>query len=695
MGVELPAELAGIAAETGTAWPQADEDAMREQAAAWRRAAHDLTTLAGEADSAAGNALDAMSGPAEEAARHRWSGIVSAGNGSMMEAAAGANQAADRLEHAAEQVGKAKVEIVRQLVTAARNRDAALAAAQAGHPGALAALDTTLRGTAANLGAVTTGLADAVGPSGSAPLDTATELVAPNPGAHTSGGQSGLLAATTGLPAEVVEEALGAPDGRGPSGTVEVEVEEPLAAGEPHDSAQSLDLAEPVAFAESVEPWQPPSPESEPDPLPHVWRGREALDGPAPVLAAGPEDTGPIAITHARTPPSGQPAASLGFADAPTPPSGTALAPPPAGQSHGQTHLAGFTGGPVAAQPVAGPPVAGPPVAGQFAPQPPVPAAQPFAAPPYAGQQFGPGAVPYGPVAGGPPVPGAPATAAPTAGPGHAPRAAPPQSFRWGPEQHHQQRAPHPPQAPDPARPQQPAAHPPVGAARQDRQSVVALFLVHMFPIGHLPVATDKPARQLPVPAGDCDYAAGLRFPPHDHPESGTIDPTVALASLRAGVRQPAPPPAEVLPCPPATLSEGHDPLGGMDEREWDRRYVVHAGQRAEFAWPPGERYPEGGCEPGEPVLLAPDTVLDRFGTALGRVFAEDGTPFARRSLPPALLEAGYRRYRVLRELPMWRALSAPWFGQPGGGVRYRSVYSAAELVTLGYLADVTFEERP
>ncbi len=37
--------------------------------------------------------------------------------------------------------------------------------------------------------------------------------------------------------------------------------------------------------------------------------------------------------------------------------------------------------------------------------------------------------------------------------------------------------------------------------------------------------------------------------------------------------------------------------------------------------------------------------------------------------------------------------MSAAWFGQPGGGVRYRTVYSAAELVTLGRLADVTFEE--
>jgi hypothetical protein len=38
----------------------------------------------------------------------------------------------------------------------------------------------------------------------------------------------------------------------------------------------------------------------------------------------------------------------------------------------------------------------------------------------------------------------------------------------------------------------------------------------------------------------------------------------------------------------------------------------------------------------------------------------------------------------------VWRTLSAAWFGQPGGGVRYRAVYPAADLVSLGYLADIT-----
>ena len=63
-------------------------------------------------------------------------------------------------------------------------------------------------------------------------------------------------------------------------------------------------------------------------------------------------------------------------------------------------------------------------------------------------------------------------------------------------------------------------------------------------------------------------------------------------------------------------------------------------------------------------------------------------TLFAQRSLPPEALAAGYHRYLVLRPVPVWRTVSAPWFGQPGGGERYRTTYSAIELVALGYLAE-------
>ncbi|MGH3516937.1 MAG: TNT domain-containing protein, partial [Haloechinothrix sp.] len=242
----------------------------------------------------------------------------------------------------------------------------------------------------------------------------------------------------------------------------------------------------------------------------------------------------------------------------------------------------------------------------------------------------------------------------------------------------------HPPPAPQPAA----AAPAGVGTPRQDRQTIVALFLVHMFPIGHLPVPAAKPARQLPAPPADRDFAAGLRFPPHDHPRSDLVDSLLARAPAADADGLPADHPTV------AALTVGYDPLGELHERDWDRRYLVKPDERApEFAWPPGEVYPEGGYEEGEPVLLDDDVLLDRFGADTGRVFAADTTLFRKRALPPAHLDACYRRYRVLRPVPMWRTVSAAWFGQPGGGVRYRAIYSAGELVSMGYLEDITAEE--
>jgi hypothetical protein len=145
-------------------------------------------------------------------------------------------------------------------------------------------------------------------------------------------------------------------------------------------------------------------------------------------------------------------------------------------------------------------------------------------------------------------------------------------------------------------------------------------------------------------------------------------------------------------------LLEGHDPLGGGNERDWDRRYLVRLGsvtahgispEGLEYNWPISEQHPEGGSASGEPEVLDAGTVIDRFGTPHGRVFAADGTVFAQRSLPPPHKDTGYRRYKVLQPLPVWRAVSAAWFGQPGGGVRYRTTHSAVELVALGYLEEI------
>jgi hypothetical protein len=127
----------------------------------------------------------------------------------------------------------------------------------------------------------------------------------------------------------------------------------------------------------------------------------------------------------------------------------------------------------------------------------------------------------------------------------------------------------------------------------------------------------------------------------------------------------------------------------------WVRRFVIgESPLGVEYAWPPPDLFPEGSEHPAEPVMLEAGTRLDRFGSPYGRVFAAGGTPFADRALPPGLLDAEYRRYKVARAVPMWRSVSAQWFGQLGGGTRYRAPLGADELVTLGYLAEVKGEAR-
>lgn len=627
MGIELPAELADVAARTGLSWPEADEDALREQAGAWREAASQLRALSADADASAGGALEAVAGEAGDAARAMWNTFVDPEHGFLTSAAAGAGGAADRLDHAAEQIADAKVEMVRQLVNAAKNAEAAEAAAEGGHPTALLGVNTLLGGAATNLASVTSSLVESVGSPGA-------EL-APGPrvssdaGAFSERGQGGLLAAVTGLGADVIAQA-----GGGPAAIADV-----LAPAE-ESVSPVREKADQVGAA-----------------------ANDAVDvQPRPSVRELPPAS-PAADVDAPTPPSGITAGGPGmsFADAPTPRSGIPVAPGLPPRVPDGTSVAGFTDvAPGAPLQAAGPGMPAPgmaaPAPGSGMPGPPAVGLQPIAPPALAPQ---------------PPAAGA-AAPAPPGGP--------------GPRREQAGRVP-----PAPVQQAAPLPEPAAGTPRRDRQTVVALFGVHMFPIGHLPVASGKPARQLPAPPAETDFAAGLRFAPYDHPESHRIDVDRALDL------PPAPPSAEGLtadhPVVDALLT-GYDAQAGMREREWDRRYLVKPDEKApEYAWPPGERHPEGGCDDGEPVLLDEGELIDRFGSDAGRIFAADGTPFARRSLPPAHREAGYRRYRVLRPLPMWRAISASWFGQPGGGVRYRAVHSAAELVHLGCLADITDED--
>lgn len=644
MGIELPAELAGIAERTGAQWPEADEDAMQTQAVAWQEAAKGLRSLASDADASANGALEGMSGAAGDQARKAWSGFVDADSGSLTTAAQGADQAADRLEHAAQQIGEGKTEIVRQLVDAARNEEAARASADGGHPQALLGVPSLLGAVSTNLASVTESLAGSVADTGRA-VD-ATVQVDPNPGSHGQGGHSGggLLAAVSGLATDATSGVTDTVDG---------------AADEVLDTGNRADIPE-------VEPPGASLPDA---------AGRPAEvspDAPTPPagLAAG-----------------GNPAAGS-FAETPTPRTGIPAVQADVARPPGQTTLAGFVDAPVA--PAGPPPAAAPPLPGAGASQ-----AQTFAplGGPHGAGPVGPppaGAVP----GGGPPAGGAGGSAAGQA-PAPAKQAtdAPNRPEQQKPEtrrpeqQKPETRRPEPqrPEArqPEPPRPAQ--QQPAVGTPRSDRAGVVALFLVHMFPIGHLPVATREPARQLPPPEQGVDPFAALRFEPHDHPQSAVFDdaeadPGRAVDTAGLAVEHPA----------VASMFEVYDSLAGQHERDWDRRYLVkHHTESPEYAWPPGEVYPEGCYEDGEPVMLEPGTVIDRFGGSHGRVFGEDGTAYHKRSLPPPG-SAEYRRYRVVLELPVWRGIVVPWFGQPGSAVRYRTVYPARDLVVLGYLEDIT-----
>ncbi|MDR7301326.1 TNT domain-containing protein [Haloactinomyces albus] len=224
--------------------------------------------------------------------------------------------------------------------------------------------------------------------------------------------------------------------------------------------------------------------------------------------------------------------------------------------------------------------------------------------------------------------------------------------------------------------------------------------MLHQFPIGHMPVAASRPSKQWSVPEVGDARASPPCFPPRDHPRSDLIVDTGAFARVRtgatgAGSSRRNPPPEGSRQVPGGLVAE-YDPLGQLDEIEWERAYVARAGPYGDgrsYVWPASADVPEGGVQPGAAVVLDPGTVVDRIGDDAGRALAAAGTAFALRCLPPEHLDRGYHRYRVLLPLPVWQAITAPWFAQPGGGLRYRTIYAIAELVAMGYLTELPAEQ--
>jgi hypothetical protein len=752
MGMQLPPELADVAADAGVKWPEADEDKMRGTAQAWRDAGTKLTTLTTDADHAAQGALNSVTGSTGEAARRHWSTFVAPDTGHLTASAHGCNTAANRLDHAADQVGAAKVEIVRNLICLAKNKDAAHSAAGAGHPTALLGLDTVVRGTAANVTNITNNLVTAVQPASGVDMAGVQNVVNPNPGTH--GPVSAVVDPLVGSGDQSVVSTVVDPVVRGVADPVVSTVVDPVGhgpgvvdpGGPGHGPGVVSGVVDPVVRGVADPAVQVV------DPGPGPGGGH----GPGPAFGH-PDVTGPVHV-DLPTPPAGQTMqAGLAPGAILDPAAGTHLPPnapgqlPPSGPGGPNPILGGGPGGPGPGGPAPG----GAPLPGPGGPVPapgagraggalpgggalpaPVPAgragtvlpgpgggavpgesgARPGPTPgPGAGPRpGGPGAVPVPSPGGAAPAPGAPGPVAPgpgapaKQGPGAvvpAPGGPPPVAGGKPGAELLEPGAGAKPVAPGalakgqlssavppvPVAPITQATPAPVGPPPPTPEDAAMLFWVHMFPIGHMPVVSDRPARQLPPPPEELDYAPGLRFEPGDHPQHHTIRATMGEQASSQGLPAGHPDVAE--------LAEGYDPLGGQHERDWDRRYLVRLGsvtpqgissEGKEFAWPPGEVHPEGGTATGDPELLPEGTLIDRFGSPHGRVFSADATPFARRSLPPDALDAGYHRYRVERPLPVHRTISAPWFGQPGGGERYRTTYTAEELVAFGYLTDLT-----
>ena len=206
------------------------------------------------------------------------------------------------------------------------------------------------------------------------------------------------------------------------------------------------------------------------------------------------------------------------------------------------------------------------------------------------------------------------------------------------------------------------------------------LLLFVAFPAGTAPARTVRPARQLPPPVGEA--RPGLCVPPGDHP----THPDLALPAL------PAPAPTGV-PLTATRLLHGWDPLGGGNEVELERRFVVRPAtdhRAAEHVWPAAELHPEGAVAPDRrrPVRLEVGALLDLLGGTEGRVVTGAGTPFAHRAQPAEHAGRLLRRLRVARPLPAWESHLTAWFAQPGGGLRYRLTHPVAELVATGWLVD-------
>lgn len=112
-----------------------------------------------------------------------------------------------------------------------------------------------------------------------------------------------------------------------------------------------------------------------------------------------------------------------------------------------------------------------------------------------------------------------------------------------------------------------------------------------------------------------------------------------------------------------------------------------------ELTWPDGKTagtFPKGFDKNGSfRDVLEPGQVIDRYGSESGRFLSPAGTPYEQRALPYDASRMDYRKYRIMKPLPVESGKAQPYFGQAGGGRQYMTDMAVDDLVADGYLVEI------
>lgn len=135
------------------------------------------------------------------------------------------------------------------------------------------------------------------------------------------------------------------------------------------------------------------------------------------------------------------------------------------------------------------------------------------------------------------------------------------------------------------------------------------------------------------------------------------------------------------------------DPLGLSTDGGNPHNHPPWTNPDGSIRWPP-----DRGFASVQDGTLQPGHQIDRYGGYMengefrdrGTFVADTGTPYEQRALPDGTDQKPYRRYEVVRPIPVQTGPAAPWFGQPGGGTQHELPDSVENLTAQGYLREVS-----